>query len=84
VRIFGPPDETFLNIALDNALATLTPEEERLIEARYIAQSPLLETAAALGVSTRAIEGRLARIRAKLRKQIATQLAAYLTGGGSL
>lgn len=83
VRILGPPDESFLNVALDNALATLTPEEQRLIEARYTAQSPLSETAAAFGASTRAIEGRLARIRAKLRKEIAAQLAAYLRGGGS-
>jgi RNA polymerase sigma-70 factor (ECF subfamily) len=70
-------DESLLDAALDRALASLTAEEQMLIEARYVSQWSLAQTASYLGASARAIEGRLARIRAKLRRAIAGELAAH-------
>lgn len=70
-------DELLLDAALDRALASLTAEERTLIEARYVSRWSLAQTASHLGASARAIEGRLARVRAKLRRAIAGELAAH-------
>ena len=67
-------EESMLGVALDHALASLSPDELALIEARYVAERSLAETGNDLGTSARAIEGRLARIRSKLREQIAIEL----------
>ena len=77
-RSLGPTDERFLSAALDAALAALTDEERALIEARYVAQWSLEETGNRFGASARAIEGRLARIRAKLRQRIGEELARHM------
>jgi RNA polymerase sigma-70 factor (ECF subfamily) len=73
----APPkaDDGLLS-ALDGALEQLDPEERALVEARYFRREPLEETGARLGCSARAIEGRLARLREKLRRLIAERLQA--------
>lgn len=60
--------------ALDAALAKLEPEERALVEARYFRRDSLEATGVQLGCSTRAVEGRLARLREKLRRLIAEEL----------
>jgi RNA polymerase sigma-70 factor (ECF subfamily) len=74
---FAQTDDLQLTMALDKAIATLTEPERALLEARYVAQWSLEETGIHFGASARAIEGRLARIRGKLREQIAIELAAH-------
>jgi RNA polymerase sigma factor (sigma-70 family) len=63
-----------LSVALELALGQLTDEERRLLEARYSQRASLEETAARLGCTARAVEGRLARLREKLRELIVVQL----------
>ena len=64
--------------ALDAALAQLGDEERQLLDERYSQRLPLDAIAAHLGCTTRAVEGRLARLRQKLRGLIATQLDSIL------
>ncbi len=77
---FRPPlpldagDDCTLLAALDHALADLSEEERALVEARYFQRLPLEMIGVRLGISTRAIEGRLARIRTRLRERIAETL----------
>jgi RNA polymerase sigma factor (sigma-70 family) len=66
--------EASLSLALDAALAQLTPEERDLINARYFDPVPLEQTAARLNISVRAVEGRLARLRKRLRELITIEL----------
>lgn len=66
--------ESQLLAALDAALAQLTAEERDLIADRYFQRVPLEQTAARLNTTARAIEGRLARTRQRLRDLIATEL----------
>lgn len=68
--------DAHLLTALDTALAHLTAEERDLIADRYFHRAPLEQTAARLNTSARAIEGRLARTRQRLRELIATELRA--------
>lgn len=68
--------ETQLLTALDAALAQLTAEERGLIADRYFHRVPLEQTAARLNTTARAIEGRLARTRQRLRELIAAELRA--------
>lgn len=71
--------EAQLLAALDAALAQLTAEERDLIADRYFHRVPLEQTAARLNTTARAIEGRLARTRQRLRELIATELRRHET-----
>jgi len=62
--------------ALEKALASLDDDARALIEARYFHRRPLADVAAEQSSTGRAIEGRLARVREKLRRSILQQLAA--------
>jgi RNA polymerase sigma-70 factor (ECF subfamily) len=62
--------------ALESALTQLDEDSRRLIEARYYQKRPLAAVAAELSSTDRAIEGRLARVREKLRRTIIQQLAS--------
>ena len=58
----GAPIDPLDVIALDDALARLAvldPQKARLVELRYFAGLSILETAAALGVSTATIRSRM-------------------------
>ncbi len=74
-RPAAPAEEDGLLAALDAALARLEPDERALVEARYFQRASLEETASRLGCTARAVEGRLARLREKLRQLIAKELA---------
>jgi len=69
-----PVEDDGLLAALDRALAQLDPDERLLVDARYFRREPLETTAAQLACTTRAVEGRLARLREKLRRLIASEL----------
>ncbi|HET6406909.1 MAG TPA: sigma-70 family RNA polymerase sigma factor [Chthoniobacteraceae bacterium] len=60
--------------ALESALERLTPEERMLIEKRYFERDSLEAIGASLSLSTRAVEGRLARVRLRLREMVAMEL----------
>lgn len=66
--------ETLWHRALDAALAELPTEDRALLHARYTERAPLAEIAARTGTTDRAIESRLARLRASLRAAIRVQL----------
>lgn len=60
--------------ALEAALGKLAAEERALIEGRYFSGESLEMIGARLSLSARAVEGRLARLRVKLRGLIADEL----------
>jgi RNA polymerase sigma factor (sigma-70 family) len=66
--------ESRIFAALDDALENLEPEERHLIDCRYFKREPLETIAARCGTTARAIEGRLARIRSRLRSNISSAL----------
>jgi RNA polymerase sigma factor (sigma-70 family) len=62
--------------ALEKAIAQLDDDSRALIEARYYQRRPLTQVAAEQSSTGRAIEGRLARVREKLRRSILQHLAS--------
>ena len=66
--------EKQLSAALDTALAQLDEADRELLDGRYFQQRPLAELARQQQTTTRAIEGRLARLRTRLRAAIQTEL----------
>ena len=74
-----PPLEDTENVwhtALEHALTELDPDSRALLHARYTEHIPLEEIAITHATTGRAIEGRLARLREKLRHSILRQLAS--------
>jgi len=67
----GPENSTGqLSEILREALAALKPEERELMQAAYIDGRPLQELADASGLTYKAVESRLARLRQKLKEQL--------------
>lgn len=64
------PTDGRLVAALEEALAALTPEERSLIEETYLGSRRQDELATDLGLSLKALESRLGRLRRKLRNAI--------------
>ncbi|MCD6050867.1 MAG: hypothetical protein K0Q55_2270 [Verrucomicrobia bacterium] len=69
-----PDAEAALLLALEGALEKLSAEERGLIEGRYFNAESLMEIGSRCGLSERAVEGRLARLRQRLREMIAEEL----------
>jgi RNA polymerase sigma factor (sigma-70 family) len=67
-------EEEQLIHCLERALRQLSAEDAALVTARYFAGEPLLQIAECQGISVRAVEGRLARLRTRLRELIAKDL----------
>jgi RNA polymerase sigma-70 factor (ECF subfamily) len=61
---------------VERTLARLPRSQERLLEAFHFERAPVGEIAASMGVSERAVEGRLRRARQRLRKLIEADGAA--------
>jgi RNA polymerase sigma-70 factor, ECF subfamily len=61
------PVEMHLVDCLKQSLALLTPEELNLVEQKYFEKQSAADISATLGVSVKAVESRLARVREKLR-----------------
>jgi RNA polymerase sigma factor (sigma-70 family) len=67
-------DEEELLACLEAALRKLEAADAALIGSRYFDRLPLQEIGERHGLSARAVEGRLARLRAKLREAMAHEL----------
>jgi len=69
-------DEAYsrLRQVLEENLAALPPEERELIERKYFAGNSVREIAKTAGVTDKAIESRLVRIRQKLRQMVVLHL----------
>jgi RNA polymerase sigma-70 factor (ECF subfamily) len=67
-------DSADLAAVVNRALARLPKSQSRLIEAFHYERSKVAQIAHALGISERAVEGRLRRARENLRKQLETAL----------
>jgi RNA polymerase sigma factor (sigma-70 family) len=70
----GTLEDKSLSAALEAALGQLSGDERALIEGRYFAGDSLEAIATRQSLSTRAVEGRLARLRTRLRELIAGEL----------
>ena len=70
----GGDAEPSLSAVLESALSKLATEERALIEGRYFSGESLEVIAARHALSVRAVEGRLARLRIRLRQDIAEAL----------
>ena len=70
----APDADAALHAALDAALGGLSADERELLDARYFQRHSLEDIGMHLGTSCRAVEGRLARLREKLRRAIADEL----------
>lgn len=66
--------ETHLLHALDAALEQLDEPERKLLEARYVRRQSLSKIASEQDSTSRAIEGRLRRLRRKLRNRLSSAL----------
>jgi RNA polymerase sigma-70 factor, ECF subfamily len=65
-----PDPDTRLLVQLKASLETLDDHERRIIEGKYIAGRSVRDIAAELALSEKAVEGRLTRIRQKLKMAI--------------
>jgi RNA polymerase sigma-70 factor (ECF subfamily) len=63
-----------LSEILREALAALPPEEREMLQAAYIDKRSLQELADASGLTYKAVESRLARLRLKLKEQLLKNL----------
>ena len=72
ITVIEPIDR--LPAALESALSKLEPDGRALIEGRYFTSESLETVAARHALSIRAVEGRLARLRTRLRELIANEL----------
>src|SRR5262249_49867765 len=61
-------EEDRLSIVLEETLAELPPQERRLLEAKYIEGRSIKELCAETGMSFKAVESRLERLRRALRE----------------
>jgi RNA polymerase sigma-70 factor (ECF subfamily) len=66
--------ETELQSLLESNLATLGPDELNLVQRKYFQHQPVAEIAASLGLTEKAVDSRLVRVRRKLKKLILAQL----------
>ena len=71
-----PHEEDRLAEVLQESLAELQPLERRLLEAKYIEGSTVRELCDQTGLTPKAIESRLARLRQVVRARILKRLAA--------
>ncbi len=59
---------------LEECLAELTPDERRLIEGKYLDDEPVNALSAQTGLTDRAVESRLLRLRRRLRERLLQKL----------
>jgi RNA polymerase sigma factor (sigma-70 family) len=69
-------DET-LSAALDAALAQLDPAERDLLTAKYFLGADVRSLALKLGLTSKAVESRLTRARAELRRHLTAALSSH-------
>jgi RNA polymerase sigma-70 factor, ECF subfamily len=67
-------EEERLREAIEESLEKLAPEERRLIEGKYLEGATMKELAADTGLTEKAVESRLLRLRRELRERMLKQL----------
>lgn len=67
-------EESRVSAALEECLEELEPEERRLIENKYVAGETVRELSTGAGLSEKALESRLLRLRRHLRARIMEKL----------
>ncbi len=77
-KIFGPgltgAEETGLPGLLEDSLAQLEPDERQLVESKYVQGLSVRQLAERTGLSEKALESRLLRLRRRLREDLLRQL----------
>lgn len=71
------PADDHLQLALDTALAQLTATDRSLLERKYFSGTDVRTLAVQLGVTPKAVESRLTRARAELRRLLVTALKRH-------
>jgi len=66
--------ENRLSESLHEALASLPPDERELLEAVYVDKRPIAAVAAEAGMTYKALESRLGRLRQRLKEQLLKDL----------
>jgi RNA polymerase sigma-70 factor (ECF subfamily) len=70
----SPAEDDHLRMALEETLDELDPEDRRLIEGKYLEGATIKELAAASGLTDKAVESRLGRLRRQLRERLIKKL----------
>ena len=70
----GSEPEERLDRALEEELARLPPDEREIVDRKYFTGERVSEIASALGLTEKAVESRLVRIRRKLKQSILKDL----------
>ncbi len=73
--IAGPPDHHRLTDHLDECLAELNAADRQLVAGKYLEGATVRELAAGTGLTEKAVESRLLRLRAELRERLLRKLA---------
>ena len=63
-----------LRVLLEGEVASLPPDEQRLVEQKYVARRSVREIAATLQTTEKAVESKLSRIRSKLKDAVLAKL----------
>lgn len=71
-----PHDDERLRAILDEALAEIDAADRRLIEGKYLRGATVLELATESGLTEKAIESRLLRLRRRLAERLSEKLRA--------
>ena len=64
------PEQDSLGARLEEGLGELAPADRRLVEGKYLEGATVKELAAQTGLSEKAVESRLARLREQLRRRL--------------
>lgn len=68
------PSDDGLSALLEECLAELDPDDRRLIEGKYLDEEPVKALSAQTGLTDRAVESRLLRLRRRLRERLLQKL----------
>ncbi|MBK7596313.1 MAG: hypothetical protein IPJ11_14000 [Gemmatimonadetes bacterium] len=63
-------DSTLIAVAVTDALTRLPPDEAQLLEASHFERLRVARLAEVMGITERAVEGRLRRARERLRREL--------------
>jgi RNA polymerase sigma-70 factor (ECF subfamily) len=68
------PDDDRLRVLLERQVASLPPDEQKLVEQKYFARRSVREIAEELQTTEKAVESKLSRVRRKLKDAVLVEL----------
>lgn len=77
--VAGGKEEGYLAAVLEESLTALEPEDRRLLEAKYVEGFTVKELGVQTGMTEKAIESRLERLRRALRERVLKKLSTHET-----